>query len=281
MSDQASAGPLPVPVEVRSSKKFFTSEKTTSILYPIITFVLLLVVWESSVTYFNVPDYMFPRIMPVMRELYTGYVDGLMYPHLLYTLKSTLAGYVIGCTLAIIVGALLAESRTFEKFVYPFVIALQSTPKVAIAPLIMIWCGYGLASKIVMVATMCFFPLFVNTISGIRQTDPAMLNMMRAFSSPGWLTFFRVKMFAAAGHIFAGLQISIVFALIGAVVGEFVASSAGLGWLVQSAMANFNTPLMFASIFSLVALGLAGTSLVRFVHRRVVFWDRSVKAASH
>jgi NitT/TauT family transport system permease protein len=279
MSDQASAGGL--PLTVRSPRRFFTSERTSAVLYPTITFVLLLVIWESAVTYFNVPDYMFPRIMPVMRELYFGYVDGLMYPHLLYTLKSTLAGYLIGCSLAIIVGALLAESRTFEKFVYPFVIALQSTPKVAIAPLIMIWCGYGIASKIVMVATMCFFPLFVNTISGIRQTDPAMVNMMRAFSSPGWLTFFRVKMFAAAGHIFAGLQISIVFALIGAVVGEFVASSAGLGWLVQSAMANFNTPLMFASIFTLIALGLAGTAIVRLVHRRVVFWDRSVKNSSH
>ncbi len=158
-------------------------------------------------------------------------------------------------------------------------IALQSTPKVAVAPLIMIWCGYGLASKIVMVATMCFFPLFVNTISGIRQTDPAMLNMMRAFSSPNWLTFYRVKMFAAAGHIFAGLQISIVFALIGAVVGEFVASSSGLGWLVQSAMANFNTPLMFASIISLIVLGLVGTSIIRFIHRRVIFWDRNVNTS--
>ncbi len=217
--------------------------------------------------------------MPVVRELYSGYVDGLMYPHLIYTLQSTIAGYLIGCTLAIIVGAILAESRTFEKFVYPFVIALQSTPKVAVAPLIMIWCGYGLASKIVMVATMCFFPLFVNTISGIRQTDPAMLNMMRAFSSPNWLTFYRVKMFAAAGHIFAGLQISIVFALIGAVVGEFVASSSGLGWLVQSAMANFNTPLMFASIISLIVLGLVGTSIIRFIHRRVIFWDRNVNTS--
>ncbi len=256
-------------------------EKLTTVIYPCITFIALLVIWEGSVTLFRVPDYIFPHIMPVLRVLYAGYVEGEMYPHLAYTLKSTLIGYSLGCTLAIIIGASLAESRTFEKFVFPLIIALQSTPKVAVAPLIMIWCGYGISSKIVMVATMCFFPLFVNTVTGIRQTDPAMVNMMRAFSAPGWLTFYRVKIFGAAGHIFAGLQISIVFALLGAVVGEFVGAASGLGWLIQSAMVSFNTPMMFAAILSLIVLGLVGTAIVRFIHRRVVFWERSSGTTAH
>ncbi len=279
MSEQASTEMFVTAKKPKA--KLELSSRATTIIYPMITFACLLVIWEASVVAFNVPDYMFPRIMPVVREIWIGYVDGLLYPHLFYTLQSTFYGYLIGCGFAILVGTVLAESRTFEKFVYPFVVALQSTPKVAVAPLIMLWLGYGLSSKIAMVAMMCFFPLFVNTVSGIRQTDPALVDMMRAFSAPGWLTFFRIKIFAAAGHIFSGLQISIVFALIGAVVGEFVASSQGLGWLIQSAMANFNTPLMFACIISLIMLGLMGTALVRFAHRRIAFWDNSSKSASH
>jgi NitT/TauT family transport system permease protein len=100
--------------------------------------------------------------------------------------------------------------------------------------------------------------------------------MMRAFAAPNWFIFFRVKLFAAAGHIFAGLQISIVLSLIGAVVAEFVASSEGIGWLIQSSLANFNTAQMFAALISLIFIGIVGTHLVQLLHYRVVFWDRNV-----
>jgi NitT/TauT family transport system permease protein len=278
MSDHAYTNWIPLKFE--GARRFFNADKITSIVYPIITFVILLVIWESTVNFFQVPEYIFPRIKAVLGQLYAGYVDGLMYQHLAFTLRASLTGLLIGCTLAVTLGALLAESRTFEKFVFPFIVALQSTPKVAIAPLIMIWCGYGIASKIVMVALLCFFPLFVNTITGIRQTDPAMVNMMRAYCAPGWLTFYRVKIYAAASHIFAGLQVSVVFALLGAVVAEFVGSSMGLGWLIQSAMSNFNTPLMFASIITLIFLGLSLTSIVRLVQRKVLFWDKASKTTA-
>jgi NitT/TauT family transport system permease protein len=279
VTDQLPAAALP-PVAARNS--VINLERLTSVLYPMVTFAVLLVLWEGSVTLFEVPSYMFPRILPVLDELYDGYVGGTMLPHLAYTLQSTVYGYLIGCGSAILLGAALAESRTAEKFLFPFVVALQSTPKVAVAPLIIVWAGYGLSSKIIMVSMICFFPVFVNTVTGIRQTDPQMINMMRAFSAPNWLIFFRVKLFASAGHIFAGLQIAVVLALIGAVVSEFVASSEGLGFLIQSAMANFNTSTMFASIITLIALGLIGTSLVRFAHRKVAFWDHSkLNAGDH
>lgn len=273
MSEQITAEIVPA----LQSKPFLNLnwDQITSVLFPAITLTALLVIWQASVTYFHVPDYIFPSIPQVLGALWEGFVGGSLYPHLAYTLQAALCGYVLGCGGAIIIGAALAESRTFEKFVYPLIIGLQSTPKVAIAPLLMVWLGYGIASKIAMVAMMCFFPLFVNTVNGIRQTDPALLNMMRAFSSPSWNTFFRVKLFSATGNIFAGLEISIVFALIGAVVSEFLGSSAGLGYLIQSAMSNFNTPIMFAAIVTLIILSLLATSLVRFVHHKVAFWDKT------
>ncbi len=277
MSNSSSTVVLPAYKADRPASRF-SADRITSFLYPAITLGVLLLVWQSSVTYFDVPEYVFPSLTAVLRELWIGFVDGgTLYPHLAYTLKSALSGYLLGCGAAVIVGALLAESRTFEKFVYPLIIGLQSTPKIAIAPLLMVWLGYGLASKIAMVAMMCFFPLFVNTVQGIRQTDPALLSMMRAFSSPTWLTFFRVKMFSATSNIFAGLQITIVFAFIGAIVSEFLGSSEGLGYLIQSAMANFNTPVMFAAIVTLIVLSLVGTWFVRWAHRKIAFWDRTIR----
>lgn len=250
-------------------------DRLTSVLYPLITFVVLVAAWQISIDLFAVPDYILPRPLAVLQYLDRGYVGGEFWPHFAFTLRSTLTGYVLGCSAAIVVGTLLAESKTFEKCFYPFIVALQSMPKVALAPLIIIWCGYGILSKVVMVALMCFFPLFVNTVVGIRQANPALLNMMKAFSAPNWLIFYRVKLFAAAGHIFAGLQIAIVLSLIGAVVAEFVASSRGIGWLIQSSLANFNTAQMFAALFSLIVIGLVGTRTVQYFHNRLVFWDRA------
>src|SRR5690606_27582484 len=259
------------------------SDRLTTFVYPTISFIVLIVVWTLSIDFFNVPNYILPAPMEVLAQLKYGYVDGAFWPHFAFTLRSTLTGYVLGCTSAIVVGTVLAESRTFEKFVYPFVVALQSMPKVALAPLIVVWFGYGMTSKIIMVALICFFPLFVNTIIGIRQTDPALVNMMRSFSAPNWIIFYRVKLFAAASHIFAGLQISIVLSLIGAVVAEFVASSKGIGWLIQASLANFNTAQMFAALCSLIAIGLIGSKLVQLAHERLLFWDRSksVTASTH
>jgi NitT/TauT family transport system permease protein len=255
-------------------------EHIRSALFPVLTFALLIAVWRGAISIFSVPDYILPEPGSVLYFLKVGYVDGEFWPHFAFTLRSTLTGYVVGCTAAIVVGTVLAESRIFEKCFYPYIVALQSMPKVALAPLIIVWFGYGITSKIVMVALMCFFPLFVNTVVGIRQADPALLNMMKAFSAPKWLIFFKVKLFAAAGHIFAGLQISIVLSLIGAVVAEFVASNKGIGWLIQSSLANFNTAQMFAALFSLIIIGLVGTRTVQFLHNRLVFWDRAKASAT-
>jgi NitT/TauT family transport system permease protein len=251
-------------------------DRVTSVLYPLITFIVLLAAWTLSISYFHVPDYILPKPISVLHALKIGYIDGEYWPHFIFTLKSTISGYFIGCFSAIAIGAMLAESRAFEKFVAPYIVALQSMPKVALAPLIIVWFGFGITAKIVTVALMCFFPLFVNTVIGIRQTDPALVQMMRSFGASGLLIFFYGKLPAAAGHIFAGLQIGIVLSLIGAIVAEFVASDQGIGWLIQTSLANFNTARMFAALFSLIFIGLCGTQIVQWLHRRFVFWNKGM-----
>ena len=251
------------------------TERLSTFLYPLLTFSILVAIWEISIIVFDVPDYILPEPSRVLMSLKEGYIDGDFWPHVTHTLRSTIIGYVIGCAIAISVGTVLAESKIFEKSFYPFIVALQSMPKVALAPLIIVWFGYGIESKIVMVGLMCFFPVFVNTIVGIKHVDQSLLSMMKSFSANRWLIFTRVKLFSAASHIFAGLQIAVVLSLIGAVVAEFVASSRGIGWLIEASLANFNTAHMFAALFSLIVIGLAGTRLIQFLHGRFVFWDRA------
>jgi NitT/TauT family transport system permease protein len=241
---------------------------------PLLTLVVLIAAWSLLLRVFKIPNYILPAPGAVLTALKIGYVDGVYWPHFFATLQATVLGYALGCSLAFVLGAIAADSKTFERYVYPYVVGLQSTPKVALAPLIIVWFGFGLASKVVIVALICFFPLFINTIVGIRQTDPNLIDLLRVFSASRLHVFFHVKLPSAAGHIFAGLEISVVLCLIGAVVSEFVASQRGLGNLIQASLQNLDVAAMVAVLLTLALIGVAGSLLVRWLHARLVFWER-------
>ncbi|MET0219367.1 MAG: ABC transporter permease, partial [Tardiphaga sp.] len=244
-----------------------------TIVPPLLTLLVVLAVWSYATRPGGLPSYLLPDPMSVAQALWSGLASGEFWPHIVFTLSSTLIGYAIGSVLAVIAGVLVAESALFERFVFPYIVAIQATPKVALAPLILVWFGFGLASKIVLVALICFFPLLVNTISGIRRTDPELIAMARSFSRPTWWVFLHIKLPAAASAIFAGLEIGVVLALIGAVVGEFVASERGVGYLIGSATVNMNVAVMFAGVIILALFGVFSSMAVRFVQRRIVFWE--------
>lgn len=248
-------------------------EKLKAAIYPLITFAVVLAVWEASIPLFGVPDYILPSVVSVVGAIVDGFWQGNYMVHFLATLNATVLGYVAGNGLAFVVGVLVAESDTFDKFVYPCIVALQSMPKVALAPLILVWFGFELESKVILVALICFFPLFVNTVVGIRQTDPELIDACRAFSASRAYIFFNTKLPSAAREIFAGLEIGVVLALIGAVVAEFVASESGLGYMIDSAAVSLTMSNMFAGVIILAFMGVVGTAIVRFVGRRVVFWE--------
>ncbi|MGU3494853.1 ABC transporter permease [Xanthobacteraceae bacterium A53D] len=245
-------------------------------IYPLITLAVVIAIWAFATRPGGgLPSYLLPPPGAVFTTLWNGLTDGSYWPHIRFTLLSTLSGYAIGSILAIIMGVLIAESETFEKFVFPLVVAIQSMPKVALAPLILVWFGFGITSKIVLVALICFFPLLVNTIVGIRRADPELVEMCRSFSRTRTFIFLNVKLPSAASSIFAGLQIGVVLALIGAVVGEFIASEQGIGYLIGSATVNMSVSTMFAGVLILSAMGMAGSTIVRLIQRRVVFWEGS------
>ncbi|MDQ2733938.1 MAG: ABC transporter permease [Pseudomonadota bacterium] len=251
------------------------NERLKALLYPLFGIAVLLALWFAAVRVFKVPNYILPSPESVAVALKIGYIDGLYWKHFAYTLQSMAIGYVIGCSIAFTLGCLFAESRTVEQLFSPIVVSFQSMPKVALAPLILVWFGFDLASKVVMVALVCFFPMFVNTVVGLKSTNPAIIDLMRAFSASRFHILMRIKVPSAAGHLFAGLQIAIVMSLIGAVVAEFVSSTRGLGYLISAAAGNMDTSAMFAGLASLAFIGIVSSALVRWVQRKVVFWERA------
>lgn len=250
--------------------------KLLSVIYPLISLLVLLILWDVSIRVFDIPDYLLPSPEAVYQALANGFRDQSLWPHIGTTLGETLIGYAIGSLLAIVLGVILAESRTFERFVYPLLVALQATPKVALGPIILVWFGFGMASKIVLVALVCFFPLFVNTVNGIRRTDAELLDACRAFSASRMYLLFHVKLPSAAGDIFAGLQIGVALALIGAVVAEFLSAQQGLGYLIASSSVNMSLSTMFAGVFLLALSGFIGAQIMRWLQGRVVFWERKI-----
>ena len=249
------------------------SERLKDWLSPSITLLVFLGIWQAVTVAGIVPSYLIPRPMAVATSAWTVFTTGTIWPHLLATTFEMVLGFVLGSLVALVAACIVAESRAIDRCIYPFIVALQSMPKVALAPLLIVWFGFGLASKVVLVALICFFPVFVNALTGLRAARPELIDLYRAFSAPRWRIFLDVKLPSAAGTIFAGLQVGLVLALLGAVVGEFVAAQQGLGSLIQASSLSFDVPLMFVCILTLAAMGSISSLMVRAAQRRVVFWE--------
>lgn len=250
--------------------------RTQSSLVSALSVVCFLLLWQFGTKFFGVPTYLLPGPWDVAKSAWVLYSTGLIFPHIGTTLTEMFFGYFLGCAVAFVLGALVAEFVLVERIVFPYVVGFQSMPKVALAPLLLVWFGFGLASKVILVALICFFPMFINTMTGLRSTNPDLIALYRASSSPRWLIFFDVKLPSAANSIFAGLQIGIVLGLIGTVVGEFVAAKQGLGHLIQSSSMNFDVGAMFTSVFTLSLIGILANFAIRALYRRVVYWEKAL-----
>jgi len=235
----------------------------------------LLAIWEWAVATFEVPAYILPAPSRIFFALYNGLRSGLYPGHIWVTVSETLLGFVVGCALAFLLGAIVALSRRVEYFFYPIIVMFQAMPKVALAPLIIVWFGLGLTSKVVSAALVAFFPLMVNTIVGLRSTDEDRVNLMRSLSASRWQIFRMLQLPNALPYIFAGLEIAMIFALIGAIVAELVGAEKGLGMLIQSMNFTMDVAGQFSVLLILSVLGLILNGAVTLVRRRLLYWDVS------
>jgi NitT/TauT family transport system permease protein len=236
-----------------------------------------LAVWEAVVRVLEIPLFILPTPSSVFTALYRGIAGSLYVDHVWITLTETLMGFVLGTSLAFVLGTVIALSRPVEYFLYPFVVMFQAMPKVALAPLIIVWFGLGLTSKVVNAALVAFFPLMVNTIVGLRSAEEDKVNLMKSLAASRTQIFWMLQLPNAMPYIFAGLEIAMIFALIGAIVAEFVGAQAGLGMLIQSMNFTMDVAGQFSVLLLLSLLGLLLNGIVIGVRRRVLFWDASQK----
>ena len=236
--------------------------------------------WEGVVRLLAVPAYIVPPPSRVTVALWRGFASGLYPRHLLYTLTETVLGFLLGAALGFSLGVAVASSRYIEYFVYPYIVMFQSLPKVALAPLIVIWFGLGLTSKVVNAALVAFFPLMVNTMVGLRSADEDRVSLMRALAASESQIFWMLRLPGALPFVMAGLDVAVILALIGAIVGEFVGAQHGLGMLIQSMNFTMDVSGQFSVLLILSVLGLALNKGIAILRRRVLFWDPSVKSRS-
>lgn len=240
---------------------------------PLALLVVLLVAWEGLVVLLDVPKIVVPRPSAVAVALWDGFASGLFLPHIMVTLWEIVAGFVIGASVGIALGITIGLSAFMERLIYPYVIAFQTLPKVAIAPIMVIWFGYGMTSKIIITATIAFFPLLANTIVGLRSAPKDQIDMLKACTATDWQIFRMARLPQALPYIFVGLDVAAVLSVIGAIVGEFVGAKAGLGYLILQMNFNFNMAGVFAILIILSLIGVGLHVLVVAVQRRVLFWS--------
>ncbi|SEU11032.1 ABC transporter permease [Variovorax sp. OV084] len=235
-------------------------------------FVAVIAAWQLVVSALGISHLIFPGPAGVARSIYDVFQSGEVWPHLWVTLYEILAGFALGAFAGFLLGALIGQSALLELVLYPYVVAFQTVPKVAVAPLFVLWFGFDTTSKVVITATIVFFPVLANTIVGLRSAPRDQIDLMRAFTASSWHVFRMVRLPHALPYVFAGLDIGIVLAVIGAIVGEFVGAQAGLGYLILQRNFSMDAAGMFAILIVLSAIGIVLHGLMKAIARRVVFW---------
>jgi NitT/TauT family transport system permease protein len=245
---------------------------------PVIVILGLLIAWQIVTMLEIYPTFIIPPPINVAEKFYDVLLDGRLWTHTQATLSAVLSGLAAGVSLGLVLGYLIAKNRLLEDSLAPVIIALQSTPIVAYAPLLMIWFGSGPTSKIVTSALIVFFPTLMNTVVGIRNVPQPLHDLMRALRATRWQTFIKLEVPAAMPVLIGGLKISATLAVIGAVVGEFIGANAGLGFLITLARSQYDTALVIVAVLTLAFIARILYWLVTLLERHLLAWQSRARA---
>lgn len=241
-------------------------------LAPALTFVLLIVLWDVATRVFDWEPWLVPPPGDVAEAMW-DYRD-LLPEHTWVTVWESLAGFLLAIAIGIPLGGLIAYSRVMELTVYPILLGLNAVPKIAIAPILILWMGFGPGPKILVAFLLCVFPIVIATATGLKGTPAELVDLARSLCASEWQTFRRFRFPSALPEIFIGLKVAISLAVIGAVIGEFVGASEGLGWVIVNSGANVNTSLAFAAMAILAFVSVVLFYAIALVERLVVPWAR-------
>jgi NitT/TauT family transport system permease protein len=272
-SRQLGLGAEPVATRRRFRGTRLALTFVRDLLPPALALSLAAAFWEAWVRLRDVPEYLLPAPSAVARRLADD--PSFFARQGEITLYSALAGFALGASVAILLAVLMAHSRFLEKSLFPVAIMVKVTPIVAIAPLLAVWFGFGLAPKLFITALIVFFPVMVNAVIGFRSVNPWALEFLESLSASWWEVFLKLRLPSALPYLFASFKVSIPLSVIGAVVAEWFSGRDGLGRVIQVANSNLDMPTAFAAIVSLAALGIGLYLIVSLIERRLLFWHES------
>jgi NitT/TauT family transport system permease protein len=243
---------------------------------PAIGIVTVLVLWQLVTTTFTIPDYLLPRPTEVAARIARDWAQ------ILAAAQYTIVEVLIGFTVSVVVGVPLAFgivlSRTLERIVMPMMVASQAIPKVAIAPILVVWLGFGLLPKVAIAFLIAFFPIVVSTVTGLKSVELDMIDLVRSMGAGTGKIMLRVRAPSALPHMFAGFKVAICLSVVGAIVGEFVGSDNGLGYLLLTATGTLDGTLVWSTLIILIAIGVTLYMIVVKLERLAIRWHVSVRA---
>ena len=234
------------------------------------TLLALLVLWQLLCDVLKIPTFLIPSPAQVAVRLYEK--RDLYATHSLVTLYETVAGFVLAVIFGIVAAAVIVVIPKMRDVVMPLLLVAQLVPKVAVAPLLLIWFGYGLIPKVLVAFLVAFFPIVVNGASGLASVQPELIDLSRSLQAGRWQTFWKFQVPTALPEIFSGMKIAVTLAIIGAIIGEFVGGNRGLGYLIIVANQELDTALAFAAIFLLSVMGILLYALIEICERRLIPW---------
>ena len=242
-------------------------------LRPFLFLIFIVVVWDLAIRVFRIPPYQIPAPADVVVVLWQDWPELMRqaWP----TTYATVCGFLLSAAFGIPVAMLIAGSKTVESYVYPLLVFSQSVPKIAIAPLFVVWFGFGIIPKVISAFLLGFFPVVVSAVQGFKSVDPDMVDLARAMQGSRFRVFCAVNLPHAMPAIFSGLKVSITLAVVGAVVGEFVGSNSGIGYVMQRSIGTFDLPTMFAALVILALLGVILFWIVDRIESLVIPWHVS------
>lgn len=242
------------------------------IFLPILFFIGILVIWEILVLGFDIPEYLLPKPTKIISEIITDFNS--LLKHTGITMLEAVIGFLVGNILGFLAAVIFSHSKTIEKGFYPYAIALKTTPILAMAPLLILWFGTGIVSKIAASAIVCFFPILVNTVKGLKTIDDEYLDLLKSFSANKYQIFIKLRLPNSLPYIFSALKISTGLAVVGAIVGEFVGAKEGIGFIILTSTYHLETTTMFASIIISALGGILFFYLISLLEKQIVFWQK-------
>lgn len=266
------AQPAVQPTVKRADTRWRNLAET--VLPPALLLIGIAAAWEILVVVRNIS----PIILPKPSSIFLDIIEnpGYYFENGIITFYEAIAGFVLGAFVGIMLAAVLARSRVLERSIFPLIVLIKATPIVVIAPLLIIWLGYETTPKIIMAALLCFFPILVNTIIGLRSVNPTALEFFESVSASEWEIFQTLRVPHALPYVLSAFKTSVSLAVIGAVVAEWAGAGAGLGRVVFTSAANLDQVSVFAAVFVLAGMGILLTAIVTWLEKRLLYWHESV-----